>query len=171
MEMVGKMKKILLIASSIALALTSSCSDPLKNEQNHKKGDSLKSSELDTAITADVRDGWQWPASEVAALTKRAESGDMGAADSLLQYYSVQEDESKIAYWEDWLFKRGNPNAIQLRAEQIWWTAHKRADDDPRKLAELREAERLLASAQSESVNDPFLDRLRLEIATLESSK
>lgn len=165
------MNKTLSIASVMVLAITASCSNSSQKESNDRKGDFLRSSEPDNSITSDVRDGWQWPTTEVVALTKRAESGDMEAADRLLQYYSVHEDEQKIAYWENWLIKHGNARSIQLRAEKIWWSAHQLADDDPRKLAELREAERLSASVQSESVDDPFLDQLRSEIASLEGSK
>lgn len=119
----------------------------------------------------DIRDGWQWPAEEVAALTRRAEAGDMIAADRLLQYYSVHENDAKIDYWEDWLFKRGNPGAIRSRVHRLYSASKKRSSDDPRKLVELKEAERLERSVTADRADNPFLNKIRSEVAAIEGSR
>jgi hypothetical protein len=120
-----------------------------------------------TEVAPDIRDGWQWSADEVAALTKRANSGDMEAADRLLQYYSVHEDAARIGYWEDWLFKRGHPGAIRSRAYRLYSASEKRSSDDPLKLIELKAAERLERSVATDD-EKLFLNKIREEISVLE---
>lgn len=122
-------------------------------------------------FTPDIRDGWQWPAEEVVALIKRAKSGDMEAADRLHQYYSVHEDEAQIAYWEEWLFKRGDPGAIRMRVHRLYSASEKRPSGDPLKLVELKEAERLERSVTAKGVENLFLDTIRSEIAALEGAR
>jgi hypothetical protein len=125
----------------------------------------------DGSVAPDIRDGWQWSAEEMAALTKSAKSGDMEAADRLHQYYSVHEDQVNVAYWDDWLFKRGDRGATQNRALKLYSTSKKRPSDDPRKLAELKEAERLERSVSESRDENVFLDGLRSEILSIEKSK
>lgn len=119
----------------------------------------------------DIRDDWQWSAEEIVALTKRAKAGDLAAADRLYQYYSVHEDEENLAYWENWLFKHGDPGAIKMRAHKIYSVAQERSPTDPRKLKELKEAERLWQSATAERTDNPFLDKMRSEIAFIENRR
>lgn len=119
----------------------------------------------------DIRSGWQWSAEEVAALTRRAEAGNMEAADRLLQYYSVHENRAKMDYWEDWLFKRGDPGAIRQRTQRLYSASEKRPSGDPRKLAELKEAERLERSVAADGDENLFLDRIRSEIVAIEGSQ
>ena len=140
-----------------------------KLEQLQKARDAMLEGEQ--LFAPDIRDGWQWSAEEIAALTKRAKSDDMEAADRLHQYYSVHEDEANIAYWEAWLFKHGDPGAIERRAHRVYSASQERSSDDPRKLRELKEAERLWQSATAERRDNPFLDKMRSEIASIEGSK
>jgi hypothetical protein len=140
-----------------------------KLEQIQKARSAMPQGE--TEYAPDIRDGWQWSADEVAALIKRANSGDMKAADRLHQYYSVHEDEAQIAYWEDWLFKRGDPGAIEMRAHRLYSASGKRPTSDPRKLVELKEAERLERSVTADLADNPFLDKMRSEIAVIERSR
>jgi hypothetical protein len=125
----------------------------------------------DNSVAPDIRDGWQWSAAEIAALTKRTKSGDMEAADRLSQYYSVHEDEANIAYWEDWLFRHGHRGATQSRALKLYSASKERPPNDPRKLVELKEAERLERSVMDGREKNVFLDKLRLEISSIEGSK
>jgi hypothetical protein len=127
--------------------------------------------ESDMAVAPDIRDGWQWSKEEIVALKKRATSGDMQAADRLSQYYSVHEDEVNEGYWEDWLFKRGDPGAIKRRAHRVYSASEQRSANNPRKLRELKEAEQLWQSATSERTDNPFLDKMRLEIASIENRR
>ena len=119
----------------------------------------------------DIRDGWQWSAAEVAALTTRAKSGDMEAADRLHQYYSINEDRANTVFWQDWLFKRGDPGAIERRVHQLYSASQKRSSDDPRKLAVLKEAARLERSVTADGVKNPFLEKIRSEIAAIEKTR
>lgn len=125
----------------------------------------------DQEVTPDNLDGWRWPAEEVAALTKRAEAGDMKAADTLAQYYAVHENVVKRAYWEDWLFRHGDPGAISDRALTLYMASEKRAPSDPRKLAELKEAERLKKSVTPDDQENVFLQKIRSDIAALEAAQ
>jgi hypothetical protein len=127
--------------------------------------------ESDLAVAPDISDGWQWSEKEITALKKRAKSGDMAAADRLVQYYSVHEDEANISYWEDWLFKRGDPGATQNRAFKLYSASKRRRSGDPRKLVDLKEAERLEKSVTDGREDNFFLDTLRSEIASIEKSK
>lgn len=127
--------------------------------------------ENDSAIAPEVRDSWQWSEDEIATLKKRAASGDIKAADRLYQYYAVYEDEVNVAYWEDWLFKRGDTGAIESRAHRLYSASQERSATDPRKLRELKEAERLWRSVTDERSNNPFLSKLKSEIASIEGSK
>ena len=83
----------------------------MKLERLQKAREAMPESDL--AVAPDIRAGWQWSEKEITALTKRAEAGDMKAADRLLQYYSVHEDEANITYWEDRLLKGGSRRATQ----------------------------------------------------------
>jgi hypothetical protein len=141
----------------------------IKLERLQKAREAMPESDL--AVAPDMRDGWQWSEKEIAALTKRAKSGDMKAADRLLQYYSVHEDEPNISYWEDWLFKRGDRGAAQNRALKLYTASKRRPYGDPRKLVELKEAERLERSVSDGHEDSVFLDTLRSEIASIEKSK
>lgn len=141
----------------------------IKLERLQKAREAMPESDL--AVAPDIRDGWQWSEKEVAALKKRAKSGDMKAADRLLDYYSVHEDEANISYWEDWLFKHGDRGATQNRALKLYSASKRRPSGDPRKLVDLKEAERLERSVTVGPEDNAFLDRLRLEIASIEKSK
>ncbi|MGD9471420.1 MAG: hypothetical protein AB7G24_04310 [Novosphingobium sp.] len=126
----------------------------------------------DVAVDApDFSDGWQWSPEELNELTKHAEAGDISAADRLLQYYYVHEDQAKIDYWEDWLFKRGDPRAIRHRAHRLYSASKERPHNDPRKLVELREAERLVRSTTADGDENLFLERIRSEIVAIEGSQ
>lgn len=140
-----------------------------KLERLQKARDAMP--ESDMAVAPDIRDGWQWSKEEIAALKKRATSGDLEAADRLSQYYSVHEDHVNVAYWEDWLFKHGDSGAIKRRAHRVYSASEERSANDPRKLKELKEAERLWQSATAERTDNPFLDKMRSEIASIEGSK
>ena len=141
----------------------------IKLERLQKAREAMPESDL--AVAPDIRDGWQWSEKEIAALTKRAKSGDMKAADRLHQYYSVHEDEANISYWEEWLFKRGDRGATQNRALKLYSASQKRRSGDARKLVELKEAERLERSVTDGREDNVFLDTLRSEIASIEKSK
>jgi hypothetical protein len=121
--------------------------------------------------TPDIRDGWRWSAKDVSELIKRAKSGDIEAADRLHQYYTVHEDEAQMAYWEDWLIKRGDKGAMQTRLYRLYSASSNRSSVDPRKLIELKEAERLQRSVTADQADKEFLDRLRSEIAAIEASR
>lgn len=125
----------------------------------------------DTEYSPDILSGWQWSDEEVTALTRRAEAGNMEAADRLLQYYSVHENRAKMDYWEDWLFKRGDLRAIRQRAQRLYSASEKRSSSDPRKLAELKEAERLERSVSVNGDKNLFLERIRSEIVAIEKSQ
>jgi hypothetical protein len=127
--------------------------------------------ENDLAIAPDIRDGWQWSEEEIAMLKKRAKSGDMKAADRLHQYYSVHEDKANMAYWDEWLFTRGDRGAIQNRALSLYSASKERRLGDPSKLAELKEAERLERSVTDNLADNPFLEKLKSEIAFIEGSR
>lgn len=120
------------------------------------------------AYAPGVAGGWDWPAEEVSALTRRATAGDMEAADRLLQYYYSHENEAKMKYWEEWLFERGDRGAIQKRAEALYSASQSRPPSDSQKLAELKEAERLERSVTADGVENLFLDKIRSKIAALE---
>ena len=122
------------------------------------------------AVAPDIADGWQWSKAELDEATKRAESGDMEAANRLFAYYSVHQDQEKSAYWQDWLFKRGDPGAIEFRAHSLFTSSRERAFGDPRKLTELREAERLWLSVHKAPSDNPFLDKIQTEIAAAENA-
>jgi hypothetical protein len=140
-----------------------------KLEQIHRMRSATPGNEGD--YSPDIRDGWRWSAEEVAALITRAHAGDMAAADRLLQYYAVHENRPKMDYWEDWLFKRGHPGAIRNRAFRLYAASEKRPSGDPKKLAELKETERLERSVTADGIENPFLERIRSEIAALEGSR
>lgn len=160
-----------IIAVAVVSVVLAGCSDGSSGGQQRNKAAEPEKQESDPILAPDLRGGWQWPTAEVAGLTERAEAGDMEAADRLYQYYLVHEDGAKIAYWENWLFKRGHPGATERRAHRLYSSAEKRADKDPRKLEELREAERLWASVVRGEGENPFLERMRSEIASIEKSR
>ena len=141
----------------------------IKLERLQKAREAIPESDL--AVASDIRDGWQWSDKEIAALTKRAKSGDIEAADRLYQYYAVHENGANTAFWEDWLFNHGDRGAIEKRVFRIHKKASKRPNDDPRKLAELQEAEKLLLSVYPEGKGSLFLEKLKSEIASIEKSK
>lgn len=156
---------------AFALVVQTSCSDRSSQQQEPVRNIKPPERQQVREVAPDIRDGWQWSAAEVAALTRSAQSGDVAAANKLFQYYSVHEDRAKMTYWEDWLFKRGDPGSTELRVHRIYSTARQRDDDDPRKLAELQEAEQLWLSVHPENMDNPFLDRLRSEIASVKGTR
>jgi hypothetical protein len=158
------------LLTAVVLVIPAGCSDRPAQEQQQGKRKSPNERPQVNEFAPDIRDGWRWSAAEVAALNKKAEAGDMGAANRLLQYYSVHEDSAKIAYWEDWLLKRGDPDAIELRANKLYSDAQGRPDNDPQKLALLKEAERLWLSVRhgDKRGDDYFLSKLRSEITSVE---
>jgi hypothetical protein len=119
--------------------------------------------------TPDNRDNWRWSAKDVSAHIKRAKSGDIDAADRLHQYYTAHEDKAQMAYWEEWLIKRGDKGAMQTRLYRLYSASSNRSSVDPRKLIELKEAERLQRSVTADQADKEFLDRLRSEIAAIEA--
>lgn len=148
---------------AIALVIMSGCSDQPSQKRQPDK--------LAGAIAPDITDGWQWSKAELIEMTKRAESGDLDAANRLLDYYSVHEVQEKTAYWQDWLFKRGDLGAIEFRVHSLFTSSRERASSDPRKLTELREAERLWMSVHKAGGENPFLNKIRSEIATVEHAR
>jgi hypothetical protein len=127
--------------------------------------------EKEPVVAPDIRDGWQWSTEEIATLSKQAKSGNMEAANQLSQYYSVHEDKVNADYWEDWLFKKGDPGATRVRVHKLYSASKRRSFDDPQKLIELKEAERLERSVTDRREDNTFLDKLRSEIASIEGSK
>lgn len=122
-------------------------------------------------MAPDITDGWQWSKTELSETTTRADSGDSKAANRLFQYYSIHENEGKRAYWQDWLLKRGDPGAIKLEAHSLFSSSKQRRNGDPRKLMELREAERLWISVHSKAGANPFLEKIRSEIRSIENAQ
>ncbi len=186
----------LLMLIALLLVIPAGCSDRSSQEQRlsavdeaqlavqAKAGDAEAAKKLDQiqkgraampqnelGFAPDIRDGWDWPAKEVAALIKRAKAGDVEAADRLHQYYSVHEDEVNMAYWEDWLFKRGDLGAIEMRVHRLYSASERRSSDDPQKLVELREVERLERLVTAERGKTPFLDKIKSEITVLEGAQ
>lgn len=133
--------------------------------------DRIASSPEIEAYAPGISDGWHLPAGEVTALTNRATAGDVEAADRLLQYYYANENEAKIKYWEEWLFERGDRGAIQKRAQALYSASQSRLPWDPKKLVELKEAERLERSVTADSDESLFLDKIRSKIAALEGER
>ena len=119
----------------------------------------------------DIEEGWQWSAHQVSALTKRAEAGDIEAADRLHQYYSVHENLAKIHYWDEWLFERGDSGAISRKVSRLYSRSKRRKSGDPQKLVELIKAERLEDSVTVDGEENLFLDKIRSEIAFIERTQ
>ena len=161
------------VALPLMLVAATSCSDGSKHRKEAVENANRDHLPQIRDSAPDIRDGWRWTDTEVEALTRRANSGDMEAADRLLQYYSVHENYPKTAYWEDWLFKRGDPGARSLRAQQLYSTARRRDNNDPRKLSELREAGRLYFSLPPERIGiyDYFLNNVKAELAAIGKSR
>ena len=150
------------IPLAIALAAMGACSDQPSEKRHPDK--------LAEAIAPDITDGWQWSKAELEETTKRAESGDLNSAKRLFDYYSIHDDRMKAAYWKDWLFKRGDAGAIELRVHSLFTSSRERPFSDPRKLTELREAERLWLSVHKARSDNPFLDKIQAEIAAVENA-
>lgn len=159
------------ILSAIAFGFIGGCSDRPSQKQQETNSATAKEHPADVPKAPDIRDGWQWSKAELAETTTRADSGDLDAANRLFQYYSVHEDQEKIAYWQDWLFKRGDPGAIELRVHKLFTSAGERKPSDIRKLRELQEAERLWVSVNRTGEDDSFLDKIRSEIASVETAR
>lgn len=160
----------LFLVTAVVVAIPAGCSDRPAQEHKLEKRVNPNDRPQMNESAPDIRDGWRWSTAEVTAMIKKAEGGDMDAADRLFQYYSVHEDSAKLAYWEEWLLKRGDPGAIELRANKLYSDAKIRSDSDPQKLALLKEAERLWLSVRPDDKrgDDYFLSKLRSEIASVE---
>ena len=126
------------------------------------------------AIAPDITSGWDWPANEVAALVKRANGGDVEAAQRLWDYYSVHEDRPNSRYWQLWLFKRGDDEAMSFQGSELYYSAKKRPNNDPQKLIQLREAQRivtLLESRQPDRRSSYELENIQQEIDDVKAGK
>lgn len=77
---------------------------------------------------------------DLVAVRKKAQSGDPAAAEALYHHYLAKGDDWQADTWETWLIDRGNAAATGRRAELRFEEAAKLPDDDPRKLALLKEA-------------------------------
>ena len=161
----------LLITLGIAFIYLGGCSDKSQRQFQSEKSIEAETLPTDYTTAPDIRDGWEWSKADITSLTKRAESGDVQVANRVFQYYSVHEDHKMMSFWDDWLFKHGDPGAIERRSFELETMARKRADGDPRKLEELREAERLWHSVHPSKEGNPFLGKLRAEIASAERVK
>jgi hypothetical protein len=58
---------------------------------------------------------------------------------------------------------------MQTRLYRLYSASSNRSSVDPRKLIELKEAERLQRSVTADQADKEFLDRLRSEIAAIEA--
>jgi hypothetical protein len=144
------------------------CSKQTMEKGHRETGTTQNSQDLKAP---DIRDSWQWSNSEVSRLNKLAEAGDIKAASRIYEYYLINENKERAQYWEEWLFRRGDRGIVIKRAYQIHKAALTRGDSDPRKLEELREAERLWKSLNPPPEDNVFLEELRSEIAAAKNPR
>ncbi|MFO1239006.1 MAG: hypothetical protein U1E64_01520 [Sphingomonadaceae bacterium] len=122
-----------------------------------------KTENVDKVFTSDVAADFALPEAKVLELRKQARIGDLKAANELLQYYSAQENQSEMLYWEDWLAKRGDESALRSQSLTAYIYAERLGDRDPEKLKLLERARKLNPRDREDDIETSYATRLELE--------
>lgn len=122
-----------------------------------------KTEKVDKVFTTDMAAEFALPEAKVLELRKQARLGDMKAANELLQYYSAQENQSEMLYWEDWLAKRGDESALRSQSLTAYIDAERLGDRDPEKLKLLERARKLNPRDREDDIETSYARRVEVE--------
>lgn len=101
--------------------------------------------------TSSADEYFNWSADKLQQTLKMANRGDVKSARSVYSYYRIRNLKIEYEYWENWLIKHHDPEALEIKASRIFTISVKMEDTNPAKKSQLKDARDLVIRANLES--------------------